>query len=216
MKYNNIIFDLDGTLINSFEGITRCVEYSLNRLGITIDSRENLKKFIGPPLKTSFSSFYNLKFDKLQQAILFYRRRYDDLGWKESSLYPDTEDMLKRLSKKGYNLAIASSKPTIFVKRILKHFNIYEYFCDICGSDLDGGLQEKDEIIEYVIKNNNFDATKTVMIGDRLFDAQGAINNNTYFIGALYGFGSFEELNNYNNLLLAKTTTQIADFLCCK
>lgn len=214
MKYNTVLFDLDGTLTDSFEGITRSVEYSLHRLGFQVKSREDLRKFIGPTLKTSFNSFYNLTGEDLDKAVSFYRSRYKDLGWKENALYPNTEDMLKRLTNKGYKLIIASSKPKIFIERILKHFKIDSYFSDVCGADLEGGLQEKDEIIEYAIKNNNLDPLKTVMVGDRLFDAQGALNNKTYFIGALYGFGSMEELDKYPNLLLAETTTQIADFLC--
>lgn len=214
MKYNAVLFDLDGTLTDSFQGITRSVEYALNRMNIEVNSREDLRKFIGPTLRYSFAEFYGMSGEELDKAVNFYRSRYKDLGWKENALYPDTENMLKRLYEKGYKIFIASSKPKIFVQRILEHFKIDKYFVDICGSDLVGGLQEKDEIMEYVIKNNNLDPNKTVMVGDRLFDAQGAINNKTHFIGALYGFGSYEELSKYPNILLAETTTQIADFLC--
>lgn len=214
MKYNAILFDLDGTLSDSFEGITRSVEYALHRMGYNVESRKSLRKFIGPPLKTSFNEFYNMSGDTLNQAISFYRHRYKDLGWKENELYPNTEEMLKKLYDKGYKLFTASSKPKVFVEKILQHFNIDKYFTDIGGADLNDGLQEKDEIIEYIMKNNNLDHKKTIMIGDRLFDGQGALNNNISFIGVLYGFGDYEELSKYPNLLLAETTTQIADFLC--
>lgn len=214
MKYNAILFDLDGTLTDSFEGITRSVEYSLNRLGIMINSREDLRKFIGPPLKTSFNEFYGMSGETLSKAIKFYRDRYNDLGWKENALYKDTDIMLKKLYDNGFKLITASSKPKIFVERILKYFKIDKYFYDICGADLNGGLQEKSEIIAYAVKKNNLDVKKTVMIGDRSFDAQGAIDNKLDFIGVLYGFGTDEELSKYKNLLLCENAMQIATYFC--
>ena len=153
-----LLFDLDGTLTDPKVGICTCVQYALADLGIEEPDLDKLEPFIGPPLKDSFMKFYNLTQEQADRAIAKYRERFQDTGIFENKIYPGVSQMLQTLISKGMFLAVASSKPTVFVERILEHFNIRRFFKVIVGSELDGTRVNKDEVVEEALK--------------RLFDGQ--------------------------------------------
>lgn len=150
--YQYILFDLDGTLTDPKLGITTCVQYALHKLGIEEPDRDRLEPFIGPPLLDSFREFYGLDDEKGRQAVAYYRERFSTVGLFENEIYPGIGEMLARLQKVGRHLAVASSKPTVFVTKILEHFKILDYFEVIVGSELDGTRADKEEVIEEALR----------------------------------------------------------------
>ncbi len=194
IKYSNIIFDLDGTLTDSAEGITRSVQYALSRHGITA-SEEDIKPFTGPPLHLSFMKEYGFSKKKAFQAVEHYRDYYRKKGIYENRLYPSVTKMLEAFSNNEAKLYIATSKPTVFAEKILKHFAIDNFFKVIAGSNLDGTRVEKEEVIGYVLNSSeSVDKSKTVMIGDREHDIKGAHSWKLDSIAVTYGYGSLAEL----------------------
>ncbi|MCR3759581.1 HAD family hydrolase [Clostridium felsineum] len=192
--YNYILFDLDGTLTDSAEGITKSVQYSLNKFNIKVDDISSLNKFVGPPLKASFMDYYDFDEDKANTAISYYREYFKAKGMFENRVYEGIETLLTALKAKGFHLVVATSKPTVFSEQILKHFKLKEYFDKIVGSSLDGSLSKKEDVINYALKSLNIDSSDAIMIGDREYDIIGAFKNNLPSIGVTYGFGSSEEL----------------------
>lgn len=194
IKYSNIIFDLDGTLTDSAEGITRSAQYALSRYGITA-SEEEIKPFIGPPLHYSFMKEYGFSEKKAFQAVEHYRDYYREKGIYENRLYPSVTKMLEAFANNEAKLYIATSKPTVFAEKILKHFAIDNFFKVIAGSNLDGTRVEKKEVIGYVLNDSGrTDKSETVMIGDRKHDIRGAQAWKLDSIAVSYGYGSLDEL----------------------
>lgn len=150
--YDYILFDLDGTLTDPKLGITSCVQYALEKFGIKEPDRDKLKPFIGPPLLDSFRDFYGFDDEKGQQAVTYYRERFSTIGLFENEIYPGIPQMLESLQKAGRHLAVASSKPTVFVTQILEHFGILSYFEVIVGSELDGTRTKKEEVVEEALR----------------------------------------------------------------
>ncbi len=192
LKY--ILFDLDGTLTNPEEGITNSVAYSLEYYGIHVEDKRNLRKFIGPPLKASYMIYYGFDDKKAEEAVAKYREYFAPKGVYENEVYKNIPEVLEKLKYKGYKLVVATSKPTVYAKRITEHFDLDKYFEDICGSELDGRRTNKAEVIKYAIDKFNIEKDNVIMIGDRLHDIVGAKNNGIKSIGVLFGFGSLEEL----------------------
>jgi phosphoglycolate phosphatase len=191
-NYNVILFDLDGTITDPGIGITNSVAHALKKYGITVEDRAELYKFIGPPLHESFEKFYGL--DGLQ-AVEDYREYYRDKGIYENVVYCGVEAMLKKLNDAGKKVILATSKPEVFAREILRYFNLTDYFYYAAGANLDGTLTDKAEVIAYALKEGNVtDKSTVVMIGDREHDIIGAKKNGVDSIGVLYGYGSREEL----------------------
>lgn len=195
MKKKYILFDLDGTIIDSKKGIINAILYANEKMEQFNISDEVLTSFIGPPLLESFMSHFNYTVEEGQKAIEHYRVYFKDKGVNECHLYPGIDDMLKRLYKDGYKLAIATSKPTVFAKKILEGFGVDQYFECINGSFLDGRRSLKSEVIESVIDDLSIEDKKTmVMIGDREHDIIGAKTHDILSIGVRYGFALEDEL----------------------
>ena len=197
LKYKYILFDLDGTLTDSQEGITKSVQYALKYFDIIEEDLSKLICFIGPPLKDMFCEKYGFSEEVALKAIERYRERFSELGWAENALYPGVKETLEKLRSKGFILAVASSKPEFFVKRILENFNIQEYFQVIVGSELDGTRSNKCEVVQESMKRLNLEAEDRklcVLVGDKIHDVEGAHICGIDCIGASYGFGSAEEL----------------------
>ncbi len=148
MRYEAILFDLDGTLTDSYEGITRCVEYALSQCGIPVEDRSSLRCFIGPNLMDSFQQFYGMDEEQAAFAVEQYRERYRDT-WiiYENALYPGIRECLEHLKEEGMLLAIASSKPAVFVKRILDYFQVAHLFDAVVGTELEGRILNKPQLI---------------------------------------------------------------------
>ena len=193
-KYKNILFDLDGTLTDPKVGITKSVDYALQKMGIIDNDLESLKKFIGTPLTKSFNEYYGFNFQEVEKAIMYYREYFSVTGIYENIIYPGIEYILKELKNRKIKIIVATSKPLIYAKKITDHFNITKYFTNIEGSQLDGKLSDKTELIAYIMQKYNLLPGNTIMVGDREHDIIGAENNEIDSIGVGYGYGSNEEL----------------------
>lgn len=196
MDYSTILFDLDGTLTDPKMGITKSVQYALRKFNIIEEDLDKLEPFIGPPLANSFMELYSFSELESKKAVEFYREYFKDTGLYENELYAGMNKLLEMLINQKRVLMVATSKPTIFAEKILKYFNIDKYFDFICGSNLDGTMSDKTEIIRYIVKEKNINKQRTVMVGDRKHDIIGAHNNGIDSIGVSYGYGSEEELKN--------------------
>lgn len=195
MKYTNILFDLDGTITDSEEGILNSIIFSLSKLKIPIPNRENLRVFIGPPLKESFQKMFDLSELEAQQAVNYYREYYETTGMFENEIYQGIVEVLRTLQKSDCQLYIATSKPEIYAEKILTHFQLASFFQGIYGASLDGTRSQKAAVICYGLDKAKITTNdKTIMIGDRSHDINGAKENGLESIGVLYGFGNYEEL----------------------
>ena len=193
----HILFDLDGTLTESEQGIINSVIYALGEMGIIENDREKLKKFIGPPLRESFMKYYGFDEAEAEKVVAHYRVNYKAKGIYEAPLYDGVKETLQALKDMGINLYLATAKPEIFANQILKYFEIDHLFTDVVGSCLDGTLGTKDEIIAFLLEKNNIsDKSKTIMVGDREYDITGAKSAGSSSIGVLYGYGDYDELKN--------------------
>ncbi|MBC2600893.1 HAD hydrolase-like protein [Puniceicoccus vermicola] len=195
VKPENLLFDLDGTLTDPKPGITECLRYALGKMGREAPPRDDLLWCIGPPLLKSFVILLeDDSQDVCEEALRHYRERFSTIGLFENSVYPEVPDVLDELSKAGMKLFVASSKPEVFVRRILQHFGLSPFFVQMYGSHLDGTFAEKADLIRNVLAVEDLLAEKTWMIGDRLHDVIGAKANGLRAVGVTYGFGSEREL----------------------
>lgn len=212
-----LLFDLDGTLTDPKVGITSCVQYALHFCGIEEPDLDKLEPFIGPPLKDSFMNFYNMDEKQAEAAIEKYRERFSTIGMFENEVYPRIAGMLRRCKKHGAKLAVASSKPEIYVKEILKHFHLAKYFDVIVGSELDGRRTDKQEVVREALNqlfpDSDIDYDNTVMIGDRKYDIIGAKDNKVVSVGVSYGYGSMEELKAENPDYIVRSVWELEDLL---
>ena len=198
--FSCILFDLDGTISDPKQGICGCVQYALRSFGIEEPELDRLEPFIGPPLAESFMKYYNFTAEQAQEAVEKYRERFSVTGKYENVLYPGMGALLHDLKASGATLAIASSKPTVYVEDILVHFGIREYFDIVVGSELDGRRVHKEEVVAEVLSQlaarGESDPDKMVMIGDRSFDVEGAKAIGAHCIAVSYGYAQPGELEN--------------------
>lgn len=208
IKY--LLFDLDGTLTDSKQGIVRSLEYALSHFNVQIDSDFNWNTVIGPPLYTVLQSHFELSGQDLEQAIALYRERYADIGKFENQPYPGVARALKSLMQQGKHLAVVSSKAEIFAHDILEKFELTCYFEQVVGSPPDYRLMEKDELISVCIDRfKNPDLQKYMMVGDRKFDILGAKKVGVCATGVLYGYGSEQELRDAGADFLVKHLSEV-------
>jgi phosphoglycolate phosphatase len=189
-----IYFDLDGTLTDPKLGITRSIQYALQRLDHpTMPTEDELIWCIGPPLRASFVRLLGAE-TSADLAVSYYRERFSDIGLYENGVYDGIGDVLTTLCASGHRLFVATSKPHVFAERIIDHFGLLNHFERVFGSELDGTRVDKSHLLEYALKETSVDPAKTLMIGDRSHDMVGAKNNGMKGIGVLYGYGSRDEL----------------------
>jgi phosphoglycolate phosphatase len=197
MKHNVILFDLDGTLTDPGQGITNSVAHALRKLGQTPPPRAELEAYIGPPLAGSFEERAGLDRQTAELAVKYYREYFSVKGIFENELYGGIDNMLKDLKDAGATISLATSKPTIYAKQILEHFEIDKYFDAVAGSELDGRRVKKAEVIDYALELLGInDRDSVVMVGDREHDIIGANKCGVASVGVTYGYGSHEELAN--------------------
>lgn len=212
--YQYILFDLDGTLTDPKEGITKSVAYALNFYGITVDNLDSLCKFIGPPLKESFMKFYGFEDEKAEEAVEKYREYFRPHGVYENKVYDGVDKLLESLAECGKTLILATSKPTVFARTILEHFDLMKYFDVVCGSELDGTRVKKGDVILYALEQAGVvDKSQAVMIGDREHDIIGAKQNGLASIGVLYGYGCVEEFQEYGADAIVATVAELREKL---
>ena len=201
MKYTHLLFDLDGTLTKSGPGITNCARYALEKFGIDEPDTAKLERFIGPPLVDSFMNFYGFSEEDARKAMAIYRERFGTIGIFENDVYDGIRETLEKLRAQGRKLYVATSKPEIYVPKILKKFDLEKYFEAAVGSDIEETRSPKWRVIEYTIAQNGLSAArdegKIVMIGDRMHDIDGAKKNGLDSIGCRWGYGSREELESH-------------------
>ena len=209
-----LLFDLDGTLTNPQEGITKCVQHALRAFDIEEPDLEKLIPFIGPPLIQSFMEFYNMSEGDARKAVSVYRERFGTVGLFENFPYPGIADMLAELKAQGKILAVASSKPTIYVRRILEKFELAPYFDVVEGSNLDGTRVDKKEVIAEVLSQlDNPSADDLLMIGDRKFDVIGAREMGFGCVGVRFGFAAPDELEQSGAVYIADTVRDLHRYL---
>ena len=210
-SYGVALFDLDGTLIDSGEGITNSVAYSLRKFGIEIKDKTELYRFIGPPLHESYENFYGFSKEKAKTAVEYYREYYREKGIFENQVYEGVEELLKTLYDAGKLLIVATSKPKLFAEQILNYLDLAKYFTYIAGANMDGTMTKKAEVIQYALTTADVsDFSKAVMIGDREHDILGAKAVGVDAIGVLFGYGDYEELKNAGADYIVKKAEEIA------
>lgn len=206
-----VLFDLDGTLTDSGEGIINCAIPALEHFGLPIPSREELRVFVGPPLHETFQRF-GVPADKTEEAIRVYRSRYIPTGMFENTPYPGIESLLKALKQDGHTLYVATSKPEEMSVTILERFGLAPYFDRICGASTDTSRSTKDAVIAYLLEQSG---TKEdmVMVGDTKYDVLGAKAHGIPAIGVSWGYGSVEEMVQAGAMGIADTMEQLLDML---
>lgn len=213
-EYNYILFDLDGTLTESAEGITNSVKYALEKYGISGVTTEELLKFIGPPLQDSFIEFYHFSEEDAIKAVAFYREYFSEKGIFENRVYDGIPELLGKLKQKGKKLFVATSKPEKFTNRILEHFDLAKYFDFVAGATMDNIRTKKADIIAYILEHiPSEDFDKVIMIGDRHHDIEGAIANQIDSIGVLYGYGTKEELTKAGSTYIASSIEELENLI---
>ncbi len=214
MNIKYILFDLDGTLTDSREGIVNSIEYMLGAYGISVKDRESLRPWLGPPLKESLMKYCGFEEKTALEGVGKYREYFDRQGIFENRVYPGIEEMLRCLKERGYVLLVATSKPETAAVRVLEHFGLAGYFDYIGGATLDDSRVKKSDVIRYVLEACGVkDVRQAVMVGDREHDVFGAKENGLEAIGVLYGYGSREELAMAGAGYIAETPKKLVQFL---
>lgn len=213
-KYEYLLFDLDGTITDSYEAISRSYKYALEYYGIHTAPDEDLSFILGPPLKDTFEEHYGMSPDQADEAVEKYRERYHKYFLIEHKIYDGIPKLLEKLQNDGFKLVLATAKPEEFAKQILMHFNLEKYFYGIYGASFDVSRNSKEKVLDYIFENLDIkDRDKSVMIGDRKFDMEGARYKGIDAIGVSYGFAKPGELEAYNPVFIAKNCDELYNFL---
>ena len=206
----HIYFDLDGTLTDPFEGISKCILYALDELGFPHPDAEYLHSCIGPPLWDTFPEMVGE--DLTRKAVDLYRERFVDVGWRENEIYDGVLDALEALASAGHTLFVATAKPHMHAARIIDHFGMGEHIHNVYGSELDGTRAKKGDLLKFALERNPGGSAHT-MIGDRKHDLVGAIANDMTPIGVAWGYGSVDELQNAGAVHIARTPADLPDLI---
>ena len=209
-----VLFDLDGTLSNSKEGITKCVQYALKHFGIEEPDRDKLEIFIGPPLVDSFMNFYGMSLEDAKIATAKYRERYTPIGIHETSMYPGTRECIEELKNQGYIIGMASSKPEEYCKIILQDFGILELFDDVVGATMDGRIDSKEEVLMEVFRRwSHYGKDEMCLIGDSIYDVEGANLVGIPCIAVSYGFGDVKEMTEAGAVAVIDNLVELPEVL---
>ena len=214
MREKCILFDLDGTLFDSSEGIKMCYRKGLAHFGIVVENDSELDKVIGPSLYDSYSQFFGLKGDEVTEAVRIYRELYSSDGIYKVRMYDGVEKMLDSLKQNSFTICLATSKPHVMAQRILEFSGLKPYFDVVCGANLDGSMSDKVELISECLKLYDFtDKSRVFMVGDRFYDIVGAIRAGVHSVGVTYGFGSHQELSDAGAEYIADSPQMVAEWL---
>jgi phosphoglycolate phosphatase len=210
-KVINILFDLDGTLTDPVEGITKSMQYALARLGGVERSQAELVIFIGPPLRRTFAELLGTDDpERIEGAIRLYRERFSQVGLFENIVYPGVADLLAGLHHTSRALFVATAKPRIFANQILEHFSLAQYFQAVYGAELDGRFGDKGSLVAHLLDQERLAPERTLMIGDRRHDIEAARQHGLRTIGVTYGYGTADELLEAGADLICHTPAEIA------
>ena len=218
--YQYIIFDLDGTLIKSEEGLYDSITYALEKSGVDPGDRKDMKRMIGPVLWESFQKFYNMSAEEADRANAYFVEAYDKEGLYNASVYEGVEQMLETLRNAGRILLVVTAKPRDMAERVLNHTGIDKYFQAVIGPARGNKKTDKGSLLREALSflaktgTDHFQKEQAVMVGDRMFDIQGAVETGIQSIGVLYGYGDRQELINAGATLLADTPADVVKLLC--
>ncbi len=214
--YQNILFDLDGTLTDPAEGITNSVAYALEKFGISVADHLELVPFIGPPLFDSFRKYYGFSEKDGLAAVAYYREYFRDRGIFENRVFDGTKELLDGLKAAGRTVVLATSKPEEFALRILDHFALTDYFDTVAGATMDGRISQKPDVVRYALAKAAIPGPEqTVMVGDRRHDIFGAMENGLDSVGVLYGYGDRAELTAAGATYLVESPKRVLE-ICLK
>jgi phosphoglycolate phosphatase len=209
----NILLDLDGTLTDPVVGITRSIQHAMMRLGLKVPETRKLRWCIGPSLVESFNKLLGEHGLMRHEAVRFYRERFSTVGLYENRVYPGVPELLERLMEDGYALYLATSKPTVFARRILEHFELAVFFTAVHGSELSGRRGDKQELLAHILEQHELDAGECLMVGDRQYDVIGAHACGLPCVGSLYGYGTRRELEKAGAEALIAAPLELLDCL---
>lgn len=210
-----ILFDLDGTLTESGEGIIKSVQYALKKMGKPEPEMQKLRVFIGPPLLEQFIKYADMSEAEAKMAVSYYRERYSSIGIFENRPYPGIKEMLETLKENGFLLAVASSKNEESVMRVLEHFNIRECFDEAVGSEMNGKRSGKAEVIEEALRrlDRSDNRDQVIMVGDKEHDVIGAKEAGIPCVAVAYGYGTMAELEAAEPLRIVHTVKELQEYL---
>ena len=206
-----ILFDLDGTLTDSGEGIINCASLALERLGLPVPDRETMRVFVGPPLRDSFLRF-GVKPEDVEEAIAIYRSRYVPTGMFENTPYDGIKELLSDLKAAGHRLILATAKPESMATAIVEKFELAQYFEMLCGASMDSSRDSKDKVIGYVLDKIG-SAQNVIMVGDTAYDVTGAAAHNIPTIGVSWGYGTVEDMRAAGAIAITDTPAQLLEML---
>ena len=206
-----ILFDLDGTLTDSGEGIMNCAQLALDYYGITVPNRDDLRVFVGPPLQKTFLDF-GVPAEEVDHAIEIYRSRYIPIGKFENTPYPGIRELLEKLKAEGHTLYVATSKPETTSVEILEHFDLAKYFDIICGASFDHARHSKALVIEYLLEQTGKELD-AVMVGDTAFDVIGAKAHGIPTVGVSWGYGKVADMVEAGAAAIAHDMNELYQFL---
>ena len=213
-RFTNVLLDLDGTLTDPFEGIAACIRYAMNGLDLEPPSDDDVRRAIGPPLRQTFSNLLATReANRIEEALRLYRERFSVTGLLENRVYPGLPEMLANLSMVGYRLFVATSKPSAYAQKIADHFGLTKYFVAVYGSDFDGRLENKADLIHHLLDSEHLVARDSVMVGDRSHDILGAKAHGVSAIGVTWGYGSRKELEDAGADVICSIPTEVCRFL---
>ena len=211
MAYTTILFDLDGTLVDSGEGVLKCAELALRHFDLPIPTPEEMRTFVGPPLRDSFLRFGCTE-EMAQEAIAVYRRRYTTVGKFELFVYPGIEKLLQDLTAAGCKLYVATSKPETVSVEILQHLGLARYFTYIAGADQDKGRSTKSEVIAHLLAQvGNLDGA--LMVGDTAYDVIGSAQHGIPCAGISWGYGTLESIEAAHPAVIVHSTEELLAFV---
>lgn len=213
-RFQNVLLDLDGTVTDPFEGIANSIRHAMKSMQREPPTEVALRRAIGPPLRQTFRALL-LSDDacRIEEALLLYRERYSVTGLFENRVYPDVPPLLKNLKQVGCALFIATSKPSVFAERIIEHFELGQYFDHVYGTHLDGGLENKTDLLRFILDKERLDTAHTAMVGDRSHDMVAAKANGISAVGITWGYGSRDELEKAGADALCVSPAELLQYL---
>lgn len=210
-----ILFDLDGTLTDSAPGIMNSFRYTLKHYGLPDQTDTELKRYVGPPLMESFSRYFGFDEKKSAEAVGVYREYFAVKGLLENEVYEGIPEALAKLKKEGFTLAVSTSKPEVYAKRIIEHFELDKFFETVCGIPLGDESMSKAQVIAQTLERLDISDTDSVlMVGDRDYDVKGARRNGIECLGVLFGYGDRDELVGAGAVCCAETPKEMAELIC--
>ncbi len=214
--YQYILFDVDGTLSDSREGITRSVQYALSRLGAPEEDQKRLELYVGPPLITSFTELAGLSLEEARQGVVYYREYFSKYGIHQNRMFDGVPRMLERLKKEGRVLATATCKAEPYLMETLKMFGLTDYFDYICGGSMDESCRTKEQVIAKALGQMNLpegEKQKVLMVGDRKHDVEGALAHGIPCLGLSMGFAPEGELEEAGAVAVVDTLDEVVEYI---